>query len=202
MISKEIFANPKVMASSGLLAMVPKGIFTGTLAITMGVLVRKNNFWPLFFVVYPTIGILFDIFLYSFRDKLWKTLPKPDAIPENWETSSEKLLQYAKQLPKVRLMRLLGSLLFLPFLDFDRCSMALVIFAGLTGGYFICVLFDWVWLSVFKLKRPSFPFKIVVTTRSRDTSYLDEMTARNSRQNDATAPGSSAWYAQKNLDSM
>lgn len=202
MISKEIFANPKVMASSGLLVMVPKGIFTGILAITMGVLIRKNNFWPLFFVVYPTIGILFDIFLYSFRDKLWKTLPKPDAIPENWETSSEKLLQYAKQLPKVRLMRLLGSLLFLPFLDFDRGSMALVIFSGLTGGYFICVLFDWVWLSVFKLKRPSFPFKIVVTTRSRDTSYLDEMSNNATKQNNPCIPGTSAWFAQKNLDSM
>ena len=202
MVLKDAFTNPKVMALSGLLAMVPKSILAGVLAVFMGIFLRKSGFWPFFFFMYPIVGTIFDIMLYKFKDKLWKTLPESAAIPKDWKISSEQLLQFAKQLPKVRLMRLLGCLLMLFFVPFEG-SIFLKILTVPINGYFICVFFDWIWLRAFKLKRPSFLIKSV--NKSKPSDFKDPFERRRLeilRESDPYLAGTSAWVARKNRDSM
>ena len=68
-------------------------------------------------------------------------------------------------------------------------------------GFFVVALFDRVWLKIFKIKTPESPTKVVNSSRSLDICGIDEMRVRLTRANDATFPGSPAWFAQQHFNS-
>ena len=149
------------------------------------------------------VAVTIDLNLYRLKDKLWNILPEPNSIPAYWEITPEQLLQYAKYLPKVRLMRFLSCWFLIPFVSFNN-GLVLVaqIMAAIAIGFVFSALFDGVWLNIFKLKRPQFPIKIVDIPYTR-TNFCNtaDIAQRVLRDSDATAPGSPAWFAQQAFNS-
>ena len=160
----KFFSNPKVMACSGLLAMVFKYAIAGIIAIPLVLLFKKQQPITAFFVfsalVYPIVGLVIDLNLNKFKDKIWNVLPTN--IPDDWETTPAQLLQYAKYLPKVRLMRFFSCWILLPMLPFidGGKEWYLFILPALVEGFFIAALFDGIWLKIFKIKMQICSFKL------------------------------------------
>jgi hypothetical protein len=200
------FGNPKVMAGSGLLAMLLKLMLCSLLALPMVFLLVecKSTFGAVLLLLYPIMALVVDVFLYRFRDKLWDKTPEPETIPQGWDITQEQLVEYTKNLPKVRLMRFLMCWFILPFAEFEPGSVLIGVLSNLTAGFFICSFFDWVWLSIFKLKRPHF---IIKPIKSKPLSSLFEDSFSRRRQeilrdSDPSLLGSSAWIARKNRESF
>jgi hypothetical protein len=204
---KTFFSNPKIMASSGFIAMGLKIIVAIIVSIIINLHFNKPHIFGCAVILFPIVALIFDIILYLLKDKIWTTLP--DAIPDDWQITPEQLLAYAKHLPKTRLMRLLTCWVSLIFVDWNN-----------TGGWFfivdtmatitLCFLFsaflDGVWLHIFKLKVPMFPLKPVSSSeRDLDFQSARESTRRSAERiakySDASSPGSPAWFAQQHFNS-
>jgi len=202
---KTFFSNPKIMASSGLLAMLLKVIVTSLIAIFITCFIGKKAFTGIFIIIFPMVALAIDLNLYRLKDKLWNILPEPNAIPADWAISPEQLLQYAKYLPKVRLMRFLSCWFLIPFVPFGN-GLVLVAqtMAAIAIGFVFSTLFDGVWLNIFKLKRPNFPIKFIKQVKI--SGYIDlcntnQMMEQISRDCNPLALGSPAWYAQQAFNS-
>ena len=205
---KTFFSNPKIMASSGFIAMGFKMIVSIILSIIINFHFNKSHIFGGAVILFPIIALIFDIILYLLKDKIWTTLP--DAVPDDWQISPEQLLAYAKHLPKTRLMRLLICWISLIFVDWNNPGGWFFIvdtMATITLGFLFSAFLDGVWLHIFNLKVPMFPLKPVSST-ARDLEFqsarestrrLAEKIAKNS---DVNSPGSLAWFARHHLDSM
>jgi len=141
-------------------------------------------------VLYPFVGIVVDVALYLFRDNIWTSPPKATSIPEEWLIDPDELLKYAKELPKVRLMRILTCWVFLPFLTFSEPDklMLLEIIVVLSIGFFVSIIFDSAWLKFFRIKK-RFSIDPECVLSSIEEGF------EQSRDTDSTSPGSSAWVA-------
>lgn len=202
----KFFSNPKVMACSGLLAMVFKWSVSGVIAVPLVVLFKRQQPIAAFFVfaalVFPIVGLIVDLKLNALKNKIWSVLPTE--VPSNWDITSEQLLEYAKCLPKVRLMRFLSCWILLPMLPFIEGGKEWYLFMlpALVEGFFIVALFDGVWLRFFKITRPEFPIQYTKIPPSKDPYSIDEMMERNRKAGDIMFPGSPAWFAKKHLNSL
>ena len=202
---KTFFSNPKIMASSGLLAMLLKVIVTSLIAIFITCFIGKKAFTGIFIIIFPMVALAIDLNLYRLKDKLWNILPEPNSIPVDWEITPEQLFQYAKYLPKVRLMRFVSCWFLIPFVPFGN-GLVLVaqIMAAIAIGFVFSALFDGIWLNIFKLKRPGFPIKFV--KNATFSKYIDDCDANRVREqilrnNNPIAVGSPAWFAQQAFNS-
>ena len=146
-------SNPKFFAYSGFWAIVPKLGLSALLALPVAICARQISAFLSFLIFfYPFVALILDVLLYAFRNRFWQSLPTNVLIPEDWKISPAELEQYAKVLPKARLMRVLTSpLLMLVFIQKWYLLMA---FVGFAFFFFIGVLFDSWWLSFFKVKTP------------------------------------------------
>jgi len=204
---RTLLSKPKVMALSGLITMGCKLIVAGSLAIVMSFCMNKNVFFAGTFILYPTIALIFDITLYVNKDKVWTTLP--DNVPSEWQTTQEQLLTYAKNLPKIRLMRFLTCWFLIPFIDFGSGWMLVVsIMIALAMGFVVCLLFDLVWVNIFKLTKPALirnsveqQKNLALWNRRLDEDFNSRISEQLARNCNATAVGSSAWYAQQHFHS-
>ena len=205
---KAFFSNPKIMASSGFIAMGLKIIVAIIVSIIINLHFNKPHIFGCAVILFPIVALIFDIILYLLKDKIWTTLP--DAVPDDWQITPEQLLAYAKHLPKIRLMRLLTCWVSLIFIDWNntgRWFFMVDTMATITLGFLFSAFLDGVWLNIFKLKAPEFPLKQATTTKRdlefrsarESTRRLAEKIAKNS---DVNSPGSLAWFARHHLDSM
>ena len=162
-------------------------------------------FWG--FILYPIVALIFDVILYLYKDKVWTTLP--DNVPSEWETTPEQLLEYVKYLPKIRLMRFLTCWFAIPFVPLNIGWLLIVeVLTRLAIGFFICSLFDMVWVNIFKLKQPALirnsveqQKNLALWNRRLDEDFNSSISAQLSRNCNSTAAGSSAWYAQQAFNS-
>ena len=197
---KNFFSDPKVMACSGLLAMVPKLLITSLIMTVIILLTKKPRAaGAVFIVIYPIVGTMLDVTLHLIKDQFWHKLPTN--IPADWAITAAQLLAYAKYLPKVRLMRFCSCWMLLPFITFDKDVLLLTI-SALAVGFFVAALFDWLWLKIFNIKKPKFPIRFVNSACQHnlwdiDMDRLRKEVASNS---DSTAVGSPAWYSSKEND--
>jgi hypothetical protein len=197
-----LFSNPKFMAGAGLIAMLPKFLVTSLLTFGLACLLKKPQFInTLFIVLYQIVGAIIDVALYRFKDPIWQTLPSN--IPPDWEITPEQLLEYAKHLPKIRLMRFFCCWILIPFMTNDNGAL-LLSGSDLLLGIFFAAFFDAIWLQDFKIKRPNFPIKFVNNNLSNNSSHifddLEETSKRLAKMNDPCFPGSPAWYATTDSD--
>jgi hypothetical protein len=147
---KTLLTKPKIMALSGIIAMGCKLVMSGILAVILNLCITNEFFsWEFFFLLfisYPMVALIVDVILYLNKDKIWTTLP--NNVPREWETTSEQLLTYTKNLPKIRLMRFLNCCVLILWMPLDFLSLSIFI------GFFIGSFFDVVWVNIFKLKQP------------------------------------------------
>jgi len=203
---KTLLTKPKIMALSGIIAMGCKLVVAGILAVILNLCIT-NEFFFWMFISYPIVGLIFDIALYLNKDKIWTTLA--DSVPSEWETTPEQLLAYTKNLPKIRLMRFLTCWIIIPFMP-SNVGLLLIIEAlsRLAIGFFICSLFDVVWVNIFKLKQPALIRNTIEQQKNlaRWNKQLDDdfncrISAQLARNCNATAVGSPAWFAQQHFHS-
>lgn len=195
------------MALSGLITMGCKLVVAGSLAIVMNLcIVDALLFWG--FILYPIVALIFDVILYLYKDKVWTTLP--DNVPSEWETTPEQLLEYAKNLPKIRLMRFLTCWFAIPFVPLNIGWLLIVeVLTRLAIGFFICSLFDMVWVNIFKLKQPALIRNTVEQqknlaswNRQLEQNCSSHMQLQYARDRNAGIPGTSAWFSQQHIDSL
>jgi len=140
------------------------------------------------------IGLTIDIFLYVFRDRIWKNLSNTAFIPENWQITTEQLQQYAKNLPKARFTRFLTIFILMPF--FLKEWVAEEMLKAFVIAFVFSILFDRCWLKFFKIQAPKF-------SNNRQTNNLWDRSGQDiSKQMDATIPGSTAWFSMQNINSI
>ena len=85
-------------------------------------------------------------------------------------------------------------------MTFDDGWVLLTI-SAMAIGFFVVALFDRVWLKVFKIKTPKFPFTIeLVNISARNKHDVFNDFDRSRRVSDATFPGSPAWYSSRESD--
>lgn len=204
---KTLLTKPKIMALSGLIAMGCKLVIAGILAIVLNLCIT-NEFFFWMFISYPIVGLIVDIALYINKDKIWTTLA--DNVPSEWETTPEQLLAYTKNLPKIRLMRFSTCWIIIPFMP-SNVGLLLIIesLSRLAIGFFICSLFDVVWVNIFKLKQPALIRNTVEQQKNLarwnkqlDDDFNSRMQLQYSRDRNAGIAGTSAWFAQQHVDSL
>ncbi len=204
---RTLLTKPKIMALSGLITIGCKLVIAGILAIVLNLCIT-NEFFFWMFISYPIIGLIVDIALYINKDKIWTTLA--DNVPSEWETTPEQLLAYTKNLPKIRLMRFLTCWIIIPFMP-SNVGFLLIIEAlsRLAIGFFICSLFDVVWVNIFKLKQPALISNTVEQQKNLarwnkqlDDDFNSRMQLQYSRDRNAGIAGTSAWFAQQHVDSL
>ena len=206
---KTLLTKPKIMALSGIIAMVCKLVMAGILAVILNLCIT-NEFFFWMFISYPIIALIVDVILYLNKDKIWTTLP--NNVPSEWKTTPEQLLTYTKHLPKIRLMRFLTCWIVVPMIisdDSKGCLLLLKALHALAVGFFLWSLFDIVWVKKFKLTKP-------VLIRGSDEQQenledewyeemeeddFDDISGQLARNCNATAVGSSAWFAQQHFHS-
>jgi len=203
---RTFFSNPKIMALSGLITVGCKLIVAGSIALVMNLCITDAFFfWG--FILYPIVGLIFDVILYLYKDKIWTTLP--DNVSSDWQTTPEQLLKYAKHLPKIRLMRFLTCWFLIPFMPPNTGWLVIIeTLIRLGVGFSICSLFDLVWVNIFKLKKPVL-FKNTIEQQKNidwwnkqlEDDFNSIIIAQLSRNSNATAVGSSAWFAQQAFNS-
>ena len=204
---RTFFSNPKFMALSGLITMGCKLVVAGSLAIVMSFCMNKNVFFAGAFILYPIVALICDIALYVNKDKIWTTLP--NNVSSDWQTTPEQLLEYAKNLPKIRLMRFLTCWFLIPFIDFGAGWMIVVsTMIAIAMGFVVCSLFDLAWVNIFKLKKPALirnsveqQKNLALWNRRLDEDFNSSISAQLARNCNSTAAGSSAWYAQQAFNS-
>lgn len=197
--------NPNTMVNAGINTMGAK-IITCLITST-GINLYFNNlqFILCTVVLYPIIGLIFDIILYVFKDKIWTTLPR--SVSSDLEITPEQLLAYAKNLPKIRLMRFLTCWVFMVFVDWDNTGWFLFfnIMITITFGFAFCSIFDDGWLNIFKLTKPKFSSETKEAEFEVEFCEDEESTRRSmeciAKCSNATFPGSSAWFAQQHFNS-
>lgn len=203
---KTLLTKPKLMALSGLITMGCKLVVAGILAIALNLCIT-NEFFFWMFISYPIVGLIVDIALYINKDKIWTTLA--DKVPSEWETTPEQLLAYTKNLPKIRLMRFSTCWIIIPFMP-SNVGLLLIIEAlsRLAIGFFICSLFDVVWVNIFKLKQPALIRNTVEQQKNLarwnkqlDDDFNSRIRDQLARNCNATAVGSPAWFAQQHFHS-
>lgn len=197
---KNFFSDPKVMACSGLFAMLAKMLITSLIITVIMLLTKKSSAaGPFFILIYPIVAASFDLKLHCLKDRLWQL---PSNVPEDWDITTEQLLTYAKYLPKVRLMRFASCWIVL-LVTFTENWLLLTI-SAVAVGFFIAALFDWLWLKIFNIKKPKFPIKLVKSSCQYDPSIcdLDRLRQEVARNNDPSAVGSIAWLASRHLDEL
>lgn len=76
-------------------------------------------------------------------------------------------------------------------------------------GFFICSLFDVVWVNIFKLKQPALIRNTVEQQKNLarwnkqlDDDFNSRMQLQYSRDRNAGIAGTSAWFAQQHVDSL
>lgn len=204
---KTLLTKPKIMVLSGLITMGCKLVVAGILAIVLNLCIT-NEFFFWMFISYPIVALIVDIALYINKDKIWTTLA--DNVPSQWETTPEQLLAYTKNLPKIRLMRFLTCWIVIPFMP-SNVGLLLIIEAlsRLAIGFFICSLFDVVWVNIFKLKQPALIRNTVEQQKNLarwnkqlDDDFNSRMQLQYARDRNAGIAGTSAWFAQQHIDSL
>ena len=210
-VPKNFLQDPKTFAYADFWAMVPKWALSTLLALTLAILVKKIDvFFAFLLIFYPFVALMVDVFLYAFRHRLWKPLPNDVIIPTEWNITASELEQYAKILPKARLMRALTSPpLMAVFIQEWDLLMAIV---GFVFFFFVGILFDSSWLTFFKVTEPKL-FK--TRPRVADPDWEDfrhrfdaidpkilGSSAWTREQMNPTIPGTSAWIAKENVDSL
>lgn len=196
---KILLQNPELMALPSILALIPKFIFSYPLAALISKLdlIPGFSFRGNFVLSFMLSSFIIDLMLMLNKDKLWQALREDVVIPTEWKITKQELLEYARNIPKVRLMRFLICWVLVPTVDFTAKSAFIDALAMYCSGFLLSIFLDGVWLKIFKLKRPEFLFK--ETNRAYDLN-LNEMMEKERRDSDPYSPGSSAWCARRNRD--
>lgn len=204
---KTLLTKPKIMALSGIIALGCKFFLAVIMASLLNLWTTEVFFfWA--FISYPIVALIVDVILYLNKDKIWTTLA--DNVPSEWETTPEQLLAYTKNLPKIRLMRFLTCWIVIPFMP-SNVGLLLIIEAlsRLAIGFFICSLFDVVWVNIFKLKQPALIRNTVEQQKNLarwnkqlDDDFNSRMQLQYARDRNAGIAGTSAWFAQQHIDSL
>jgi len=204
---RTFFSDPNTMANSGINAM---GVKIIACIITSIAIVISLDLDIIFFmcavILFPIISLIIDTILYLFKDKIWTTLP--DSVPDDLQITPEQLLEYAKNLPKIRLMRFLTCWIFMVFVNWYNTGWFLFtnITTTITFGFIFCSAFDDWWLHIFKITKPNFsPKNVTQTEFDRKYAEARESTRRSmediAKRSDATSPGSPAWFSQQYFNS-
>jgi len=197
---KTFFSNPKVMALSGIIAMLLKIIIAGCISIIINLYMNIHHLFSCALILFPIVALISDLILYLFKNIIWTKLP--DLIPEDWQITPAQLLEYAKNLPKVRLMRFSTCWIFMVFFSGGRGWFFLIdLMATITLGFLFCSFLDAVWLKIFKLTIPEFPLKSMDTTKTHQFMNSAEYARRIARDSDVSYPGSTAWFSQQYFNS-
>lgn len=196
---KILLQNPELMALPSILALIPKFIFSYPLAALISKLdlIPGFSFRGNFVLSFMLSSFIIDLMLMLNKDKLWQALREDVVIPTEWKISKQELLEYARNIPKVRLMRFLICWVLVPTVDFTTKSAFIDALAMYCSGFLLSIFLDGVWLKIFKLKRPEFLFKEI--NRTYDLN-LNEMMEKERRDSDPYSPGSSAWCARRTRD--
>jgi len=209
----DFLKQPKAFAYAGFLAMIPKLIISLSIGVVLSVLARRNACFALFMLSYPFVALIVDGLLYVFRNRLWKPLPDNAVIPPEWQIEATELEKYAKNLPKIRFMRLATVFVLMLIFVFPFAtekSIFTTLFHELWFFFFISVLFDPVWRRVLKIKKPKILNSVNANVSESDVSDdfdmnefddLDPMEpgsmAWNNAQTDPSIPGTPAWTMQQ-----
>lgn len=196
---KILLQNPELMALPSILALIPKFIFSYPLAALISKLdlIPGFSFRGNFVLSFMLSSFIIDLMLMLNKDKLWQALREDVVIPTEWKISKQELLEYARNIPKVRLMRFLICWVLVPTVDFTAKSAFIDALAMYCSGFLLSIFLDGVWLKIFKLKRPEFLFKEI--NRTYDLN-LNEMMEKERRDRNPYSPGSSAWAARRARD--
>lgn len=103
---KDFLQNPSTRAYAGYWATVLKAGIGLLMGLVFSILMQKNFCLGFLYLSYPVVALIVDIVLYRFKDKLWHPLPPNTILPREWKITALELVQYAKQSPKIRLLRL------------------------------------------------------------------------------------------------
>jgi hypothetical protein len=164
-----------------------------------------KDFLVLAFVLFPFAAISIDGFLLWQKNKIWNTLPTDFVTPEHWKITEEELLKYLKNMPKIRLMRILSALVLLLcwiFIskDFALGTSLLKLFPKFFITFCLASSFDWVWKKVFKLKNPNIFVWELRTPDSRLSTATDGIAERVMNESifnsNPYTPGSTAWFTR------
>lgn len=198
---KNLLRTPEFMALPSVLALIPKFIFSWGLAALISKLdlIPGFSFRGNFVLSFMLSSFIIDLILLFNKDKLWQALREDVVIPKAWKVTKQELLEYARNIPKVRLMRFLICWFLVPTVDFTAKSAFIDALAMYCSGFLLSIFLDGVWLKIFKLKRPEFLFK--ETNRVYGLN-LDKIRRREKerRNRNPYSPGSSAWAARRARD--
>lgn len=193
---KDFLKNPKTFLYADFLAMIPKLGLSLFFGVTLSILLRENLCLPFLIISYPFVALFVDVLLYLFRNRLWQPLPDTTIIPPEWDISATKLEQYAKNLPKARLMRVVTSfalmLLFIPLIIQEK-NIAMTVFGGFVFLFFISALFDPIWYRFFKIEKPRI-FKPKYRSPAAQRAFIER---ERRDQFDPSIAGTMAWLAKR-----
>jgi hypothetical protein len=158
-----------------------------------------TQFLTLAFMIFPFAAISMDCFLLLCKEKIWNELSKGFVIPEHWKITEGALLRYLKNMPKIRLMRIVTTLVLLLFWakDIALSEWLLQLFPKFIIIFYLSAPFDWVWKKVFKLKKPSIFIVESSTPSSRTSSLSHEVLERSCREMNPSMPGTIAWLTKR-----
>ncbi len=184
--------QPKAFAYAGFLAIIPKCLIGLSIGIAVSVSVQKNICVSLLIVSYPFIALMVDGLLYGLKDRLWQPLASNALIPSEWEINAQELEQYARNLPKVRLMRVATIAVLLLIFGFPLAkeqNILIELFTGFLNFFVLSACFDPLWRRVLQIKAPNI---LQLNTSENDTSNGFKM-MDDFDDLDPTVPGSIAW---------
>lgn len=204
--------QPKAFAYAGFLAMIPKCLICLSIGLAVSVSVQKNICVSLLIVSYPFIALMVDGLLYGLKDRLWQPLASNTAIPPEWEINAQELEQYARNLPKVRFMRIATIAVLLLIFGFPLAkeqNILIELFTGFLNFFVLSVCFDPLWRRVLKLKAPNI-FQLNTSNNDRANGFkMDDFDdsdptvpgsiAWDNAQMDPTIPGTPAWFIHRDL---
>ena len=207
--------QPKAFAYAGFLAIIPKFLIGLSIGIAVSVSVQKNACLDVLIVSYPFVALIVDGLLYGLRHRLWQPLGSNALIPPEWEINAQELEQYARNLPKVRLMRVatVAVLLLICVSPVSEEQHILIeLFTKFWRFFCLSVCFDPLWRRVLQIKAPNI-LQLNTSANDRANGFkmddFDDLDptvpgsiAWNSRQMNPDFPGTSAWMIQNELDSL
>lgn len=157
---KDFLQTPSAMAYAGFWAMIPKLGFSLIIGLLVSIAWQTNVCSAVLLFSYPIVALIVDGILYHFKDKLWRPLPPNTRLPSAWKITPVELLQYAKEIPKIRLKRMLTipvlMLLLIPALKEEQTSFIVLLSAVGVVSFFLSALFDPWFCKINHLKKPTF----------------------------------------------
>ncbi len=146
----------QLLAYSSRLAWAFKAGISLLLSAVFALLVWDAKGFCVFFLLFSAVGIITDIVLYFRRNSLFTWDIQDTDVPAEYEITAKELLSFARNIPKVRLCRLMTGMFLFPLLLFSSSfSIPMTFLASVLMNYYPAALADTFWAKRLGVKIPA-----------------------------------------------